>query len=112
MMGAEPVPVPPPMPHVTKTRSAPWRAWSTSSRFSSIAWRPISGRAPAPSPRVSFLPIWILTSDFEVRSAGASVLTEMLVDHTVDGVATAAADADDFHARVLGRAFLELEDHF
>src|SRR5688572_30648344 len=75
--GAAPVPVPPPMPQVTKTRSAPDRARPTSSRFSSIAWRPISGRAPAPSPRVSFFPIWIFTSDFEARSACESVLIEM-----------------------------------
>src|SRR2546427_4404951 len=37
MMGEAPVPVPPPMPQVTNTRSAPWSACSTSSRFSSIA---------------------------------------------------------------------------
>ncbi len=77
MIGAAPVPVPPPMPQVTKTRSAPWRQRTTSSRFSSMAWRPISGRAPAPRPRVSFLPIWTLRSDLEVVSAWASVLTEM-----------------------------------
>ena len=76
-IGAAPVPVPPPMPQVTNTRSAPARTRRTSSRFSSMACRPISGRAPAPSPRVSFFPIWILTSDFELRSACASVFTEM-----------------------------------
>ena len=76
-IGAAPVPVPPPMPQVTNTRSAPESTRSTSSRFSSTAWRPISGRAPAPSPRVSFFPIWIFTSDFELRSACASVFTEM-----------------------------------
>jgi hypothetical protein len=65
------------MPQVTKTMSAPAAARATSSRFSSIACLPISGRAPAPRPRVSFLPIWILTSDFEFSSACASVLTEM-----------------------------------
>src|SRR6266571_865305 len=77
MIGAAPVPVPPPMPQVTNTRSAPWSECSTSSRFSSIAWRPISGRAPAPSPRVSFFPIWTLTSALLLRRAWASVLTEM-----------------------------------
>src|SRR5438034_1586680 len=77
MLGDAPVPVPPPMPQVTNTRSAPWRECSTSSRFSSIAWRPISGRAPAPSPRVSFFPIWTLTSALLLRRAWASVLTEM-----------------------------------
>src|SRR5258708_4114612 len=77
MIGAAPVPVPPPMPQVTNTRSAPWMACSTSSRFSSIAWRPISGRAPAPSPRVSFLPIWTFTSALLFMRARASVLHEM-----------------------------------
>src|SRR5205823_12634601 len=76
MMGEAPVPVPPPMPQVTNTRSAPWSACSTSSRFSSIAWRPISGRAPAPSPRVSFLPICTFTSALLFSKAWASVFTE------------------------------------
>src|SRR5438132_12902530 len=77
MMGDAPVPVPPPMPHVTNTRSAPWSACSTSSRFSSIAWRPISGRAPAPRPRVNFFPICVFTSALLLSRACASVLTEM-----------------------------------
>src|SRR5690348_13193567 len=77
MMGAAPVPVPPPMPQVTNTRSAPWSAWRISSRFSSMAWRPISGRAPAPSPRVSRLPICTFTSALLLSRAWASVLTEM-----------------------------------
>src|SRR6266516_138197 len=77
MMGAAPVPVPPPMPQVTNTRSAPCRPCSTSSRFSSMAWRPISGRAPAPNPRVSFLPICTFTSALLLSRACASVFTEM-----------------------------------
>src|SRR5207245_62164 len=77
MMGEAPVPVPPPMPQVTKTMSAPWSAWSTSSRFSSMAWRPISGRAPAPSPRVCFLAICVFTSALLLSRACASVFTEM-----------------------------------
>src|SRR6267378_3652582 len=77
MMGAAPVPVPPPMPQVTNTRSAPCRPCSTSSRFSSMAWRPISGRAPAPRPRVSFLPICTFTSALLLSNACASVFTEM-----------------------------------
>ena len=75
--GAAPVPVPPPMPQVTKTMSAPCTAAATSSRFSSMACRPISGRAPAPRPRVSLRPIWILMSDLDIASAWASVFTEM-----------------------------------
>src|SRR5436190_130848 len=77
MMGAAPVPVPPPMPQVTNTRSAPCRPCRTSSRFSSMAWRPISGRAPAPRPRVSFFPICTFTSALLLSRACASVFTEM-----------------------------------
>ena len=55
--GAAPVPVPPPIPQVTKTISAPLTAFSRSSAFSSAAFSPISGCAPAPSPLVSFSPI-------------------------------------------------------
>src|SRR6266571_6212986 len=76
MMGEAPVPVPPPMPQVTNTRSAPWSACSTSSRFSSIAWRPISGRAPAPRPRVNFFPICTFTSALLFSKACASVFTD------------------------------------
>ena len=36
---------------------------------------------------------------------------ELLLDHPVDRVTAAATNADDLHARVLCRAFLELEDH-
>ena len=35
---------------------------------------------------------------------------EVLLDHAVDGIATAAADTDDLHARVLRRGVLEFED--
>ncbi len=55
--GAEPVPVPPPIPAVMNTISAPLKACPISSMLSSAALRPISGSAPAPSPFVSFSPI-------------------------------------------------------
>ena len=55
--GAAPVPVPPPIPQVTNTISAPFRAAEISSVLSSAAFSPISGLAPAPSPLVSFSPI-------------------------------------------------------
>ena len=58
--GAAPVPVPPPSPVVTKIMSAPSSAWMILSVSSSAAWRPTLGSAPAPSPLVSFAPIWIL----------------------------------------------------
>ena len=67
------------------------------------------GFAPAPSPRVAFAPMWIFTSashieerlcvgvhghELDAREAG--------VDHAVDGVRAAAADADDFdHGQVV-----------
>ena len=67
---------------------------------------------------MSFFPIWTLTSDFDVRQRlGVGVdrdeldALEVLVDHAVDGVSAATADAHDFHAGVLGRALFELEDH-
>ena len=59
MTGAAPVPVPPPMPQVTKTISAPASAAEISSEFSSAAFSPTSGLAPAPRPFVNFSPICI-----------------------------------------------------
>ncbi len=56
-IGAAPVPVPPPIPQVTKTISAPFSAAAISSLLSSAAFSPISGLAPAPKPFVSFSPI-------------------------------------------------------
>src|SRR5215208_2963939 len=55
--GAAPVPVPPPLPAVTKTMSAPRIASSISALFSSAASIPIFGSAPAPRPRVIFSPM-------------------------------------------------------
>ena len=101
-IGAPPVPVPPPSPAVTKTMSAPLSASLSSSRLSSAAARPTSGSAPAPRPRVACEPIWIFMSASSISSACASVLTAMnstpastCLDHAVDGVGAAAADADD-----------------
>ncbi len=33
------------------------------------------------------------------------------LDHPIEGVAAAAADADDFHARGLSDCFFQFEDH-
>ena len=77
MIGAAPVPVPPPIPAVTKTRSAPSIDDRISSALSDIACRPISGRAPAPRPRVSSFPIWTLRWAPDSFNAWASVLTAM-----------------------------------
>ena len=74
MIGAAPVPVPPPRPAVTNTMSAPSRASMILSESSSAALRPISGLAPAPRPLVSFTPSWIFTGARDMRSACRSVL--------------------------------------
>ncbi len=75
--GAPPVPVPPPSPAVTKTMSAPRRTSSISSAWSSAAFLPTSGSAPAPRPRVSSRPTSSLTSASDIRRACASVLIAM-----------------------------------
>ncbi len=104
--GAAPVPVPPPSPAVTKTMSAPFSASFSSSRLSCGGSLADGGSAPAPSPRVASEPMWIFTSASHISSACASVLTAMNstpaqagVDHAVDGVRAAAADADDLDDR-------------
>ena len=71
--GAAPVPVPPPIPAVMKTMSAPVSVWWRSSRSSLAARRPTSGSEPAPSPPVSLVPSWILIAAGDARSAWASV---------------------------------------
>ena len=75
--GAPPVPVPPPLPAVMKTMSAPFRISSISSRCSSAACRPTSGSLPAPRPRVSSRPMSSLASASLISSACASVLMAM-----------------------------------
>ena len=100
--GAPPVPVPPPSPAVTKTMSAPLSTSSISSRWSSAALRPTSGLAPAPRPRVSSRPTSSLTSaSRHQQGLGVGVDRDELdpaqadLDHPVDRVDAAAADADD-----------------
>ena len=73
--GAAPVPVPPPIPHVTNTISAPSIAAVNSSIFSCAAFSPISGCAPAPRPFVSFSPICIALGALHSCKACASVFT-------------------------------------
>ena len=118
MTGAAPVPVPPPMPHVMKTRSA---LRQRAADFVAILFDRLTAdlraRAGAESAR-ELLP----DLDFDVGLGRQQRLRvgvdrdeldafEMLVDHAVDGVSAAAADAHDLHAGVLGRALFELEDH-
>ena len=74
MIGAAPVPVPPPMPAVMKHICAPAR-WSTiCSIDSSAAAAPTVGRAPAPRPSVTRSPIWMVALARLCISACASVL--------------------------------------
>ena len=113
--GPAPVPVPPPSPRVMNTMSAPLRTSSISLRWSSAAWRPISGSEPAPRPRV------MLAADVELHVGVAheqglrvGVHRDELdalqpgVDHPVDGVAAAAADPDDLDHR---QVVLRLAQH-
>ena len=58
--GAAPVPVPPPIPAAINTMSAPSIALRITSRSSSAEFLPTSGLAPAPSPLVTLVPIWIV----------------------------------------------------
>ena len=73
-IGAAPVPVPPPIPAAINTISAPSRAALISSRFSSAALAPTSGRAPAPLPSVALRPICNLTGAKDFSNTSASVL--------------------------------------
>ncbi len=75
--GAAPVPVPPPMPQVTNTMSAPLSDAVISSALSSAAFLPTSGFAPAPSPLVSFAPIWRSFGALQRCRACTSVFTPM-----------------------------------
>ncbi|BAK10151.1 hypothetical protein PAJ_0071 [Pantoea ananatis AJ13355] len=73
--GAAPVPVPPPIPAAMNTMSAPSSAERSASRSSSAELRPTSGFAPAPSPLVMLLPIWMVWPTAVLRNACASVFT-------------------------------------
>mmetsp|Transcript_19139 Transcript_19139/g.32904 ORF Transcript_19139/g.32904 Transcript_19139/m.32904 type:complete len:312 (-) Transcript_19139:203-1138(-) len=73
--GAAPVPVPPPMPAVMNTRSAPCTIFVSASCDSWAACCPREGFPPQPSPRVSSEPICTLLAAEWLASACASVLT-------------------------------------
>jgi len=75
-IGAAPVPVPPPIPHVTNTISLPFMYSVSSSLLSSAAFSPISGIAPAPSPFVSFSPICTQFMALQRLRCCLSVLTQ------------------------------------
>ncbi len=75
--GAAPVPVPPPIPAVMNTMSAPTSTSPRRSRSSMAACRPMSGLAPAPRPLVMLLPICKIVFASRCFSAWASVLAAM-----------------------------------
>ena len=77
--GAEPVPVPPPMPAVTNTMFAPSTYFRRSPSDSSAACCPISGMAPAPSPLVVDLPSRTLFGACMASRCRASVLQATMV---------------------------------
>mmetsp|Transcript_20021 Transcript_20021/g.28495 ORF Transcript_20021/g.28495 Transcript_20021/m.28495 type:complete len:225 (+) Transcript_20021:375-1049(+) len=62
--GAAPLPVPPPIPEVTKTKSAPSTMAAISSLDSSAALRPTSGLPPAPRPLVTLAPMFNTLAPF------------------------------------------------
>ncbi len=76
-IGAAPVPVPPPMPAVMKTMSAPSRASWMRSLSSNAASLPTLGSAPAPSPLVMSAPSWRMVLTLEFFRAWESVLAQM-----------------------------------
>jgi hypothetical protein len=113
MTGAPPVPVPPPSPAVMNTMSAPLTISSISSSWASAAWPPDLGIAAGAEPAGE------VATDVELhvgvahqQRLGVGVDGDELdalqtgVDHPVDGVDAATADADDLdHGEVvLGRA--------
>ena len=110
-IGAAPVPVPPPSPAVTKTMSAPFSASFSSSRLSMRGGVP-DGRVGAGAETARRLRADV---DLHVGVAHHQRLRvgvhgdeldagEARVDHPVDGVRAAAADADDLdHREVVAR---------
>ena len=76
-IGAAPVPVPPPIPAVTNTISAPDSNLDISSTFSSADFCPTSGFPPAPSPLVNFSPICSLLSALLISRSCLSVFKAM-----------------------------------
>ena len=89
--GEAPVPVPPPIPAVMNTISAPSSASVISAEFSSAAFAPTSGRAPAPRPLVSFAPIAIFFVAFDLFKAAWSVFTAMYSTSVFDAIILSTA---------------------
>src|SRR5881409_659475 len=117
MMGAAPVPVPPPMPQVTNTRSAPQAVQHFVAVFLDGLAADLRARARAQAARelLSDLHLHVglvVEQGLRVGVHGDELdALESLVDHAVQGVAAAAAHADDFHPGVLRYRLFEFEDH-
>ena len=108
MIGAAPVPVPPPMPQVTNTRSA---LGEHAAHLVAVLLDRLAADLGA---RAGAEPARELLADLDLH-VGLRVqqrlrvgvdrdeldALEVLLDHAVDGVAAATADADDLHAGVL-----------
>ena len=109
--GAAPVPVPPPSPAVTNTMSAPLSASLMSSRDSAAAPKPTSGLAPGAEAlgqlvadveldvgvaHLQRLRVGVRGDELDAAQAG--------VDHAVDRIGAAAADADDLDDREVAAA--------
>ena len=75
--GAAPVPVPPPIPAVINSMSAPSIISAMRSRSSIAALRPISGLAPAPNPLVMSVPICSTVLALLFFNACISVLAQI-----------------------------------
>ncbi len=75
IIGRAPVPVPPPIPAVRYTMSDPLRYSRISESDSFAACSPMCGRAPAPSPLVTFSPSTILLWLRDISRLLISVLT-------------------------------------
>ena len=76
-IGAAPVPVPPPIPAVIKTISAPCKTSAMRSLSSKAASLPMPGFAPAPRPLVMFPPSCNSVLELRLWSAWESVLAQI-----------------------------------
>ena len=111
MTGAAPVPVPPPSPAVTNTMSAPLSASLMSSRDSAAAPKPTSGLAPGAEALGQVMAdVELDVGVAHLQRLGVGVGGDELdaaqarVDHAVDRVGPAAADADDLDDREVAAA--------
>ena len=115
--GAAPVPVPPPMPAVMKTRSAP------SSAASNFVAALLERRPADLGTRAGAQPTGQLPPDLDLRAALAVLERlrigidrdeldplEVLVDHPIHRIPATAAHTDHLHQRVLSHRLVELEE--